>query len=161
MEGVNCAPTLSMICVFCASTKWKLYIQLSFVYTVIWSVLLIPANYRLNNFELSVSDDNVSYTDCASYPNDTYPDPSVTLTCDTTGRYVRFQKMGTSGLTGDDVGLVTLCEVVIIGYKLIGTPCVFNNLRLKITRVHVRNASTHMLQMLYKFTFFHMKYQLI
>ncbi len=69
-----------------------------------------------------MSDENVTYTECADYPSDDYPELSVTLTCETTGRYVRFQKVGiTTIIDGDHIGLVTLCEVVIIGHKLIGT----------------------------------------
>ncbi len=84
------------------------------------SILPLLGNYRLNNFKLSVSDDNMTYTDCASYPDDRHPDVSVTLACEATGRYVRFQKVGVSNTPGDNIGYVTLCEVVIIGYRIVG-----------------------------------------
>ncbi len=82
--------------------------------------LVVPGHTRLNNFKLSVSDDNVTYTDCASYPSDISPNTSVTLPCETTGRYVRFQRVGISDIPGDIIGYVTLCEVVIIGYRIVG-----------------------------------------
>ena len=86
-----------------------------------WDRFKSLGNFRLTNFKLSVSDDNMTYTDCASYPNDTYPDQSVTLPCETTGRYVRFQKVGISSIRdADNIGYVTLCEVAIMGYRIVG-----------------------------------------
>ena len=66
-----------------------------------------------------MSDDNVTYTDCASYPSGDYPALSVTLPCETTGRYVRFLKVGIRD-SGDQLGLVTLCEVVVVGRLIVG-----------------------------------------
>ncbi len=96
-------------------------------------LFLLLANFRLSNFALSVSDDNMVYTDCASYPGGDFPNPRVTLSCETTGRYVRFQRVGDSSEDENDLYLVTLCEVVIIGYKISSTlnmSLIFFNARL-------------------------------
>ncbi len=83
--------------------------------------IVLSLDYLLNNFNLSVSADNIVYTVCASYLTDDNPDPRVTLSCETTGRYVRFQRVGTSSDPRDDNwGSVVLCEIVVVGYRIIG-----------------------------------------
>ncbi len=75
-----------------------------YVYITTFVIKVFVYNYRLNNFNLSVSDDNLTYTDCASYPSDDHPEQRITLPCETTGRYVRFLKVGT-GKPADHLGL--------------------------------------------------------